>query len=345
MFPKLFLTSLTLFSLSVSVQAATLPGATELNLNRLFVNDVPNLFNGFNQNSPISITLNPGALGLPNPNTYLQQLAQPINQLNLQTIFSGNGGNQSLTGILQTLDFTEDSFLLDVALDGQTIFTGNDTNFTESVVLPFGLLDKYFQLGLSDFVREGAIENALSETAQQRIINTLIDAHSTEDDNQQLADNSLLEADDSNFILSSLDNSGWSNDLLATQSNNLALASQTTDTSFQLLRNISTQLGIDSRQQSHSSNQLTQLGKILGNQSTQFAQQSRQFQAQQETATQFLETAKQQQILHSMQAVTQAEQLKITTEHITANQRLSQAPLNQASTISGVFLIPLSSND
>ncbi|EAZ88199.1 hypothetical protein CY0110_14700, partial [Crocosphaera chwakensis CCY0110] len=56
-------------------------------------------------------------------------------------------------------------------------------------------------------------------------------------------------------------------------------------------------------------------------------------------------TAKQQQLLDSMQAVTQAEQLKMASEQITANQRLSQAPINQASTMSGVFLIPLSSND
>ncbi|EAZ88082.1 hypothetical protein, partial [Crocosphaera chwakensis] len=137
MLKKILLTSFTVFPLgffSFSVQAATLPGGIQsptlptstlpggiqLDLSHLFINNVTDLFNEFSDNFPISMTLNPGALGLPNPNTYIEQLANPINQLNLETVFSSLGGNQSLSGILQTIDFTEDSFLLDVAIDGQT---------------------------------------------------------------------------------------------------------------------------------------------------------------------------------------------------------------------------------
>ena len=337
-------TILSLLGLSLPLKAATL-SANNLSLSNFLMSDPNQFLNQFTQELPISVTINPGALGFPNPQTYLQQLQSPLSQLQLTTPFSLNGGQGTLTQILQTLNGTQDPFLLDVAVDGQMILTGQGNNsFSETVVLPFGLGDKYFRQGVSDVVKTGGLEGGLSEDAQQKILEALVLANNNQQKNETQALNNQQKANDSNFLIPALDNLSNHSQSLASRSEQISLSSHLTDTSFQLLRSISEQLGIESRQTANTSAQFTRLGEILTHHSQQLANQSKQFETQQKTATQLLETAKQQQVLDAMQALTQSEQLKLLDESATAQNRLQQAPFHQSSSLSGVLIMPINSN-
>ncbi|MGK7944093.1 MAG: hypothetical protein AB4058_06460 [Microcystaceae cyanobacterium] len=291
-------------------------------------------------NLPIELTLLGGELGIPNPNTYLSDFLGLFSQVPSATLFGGDFSPTTLANLLSSLDSTDSGILFDLAVDGNVIYSQEGTGFKETVVAPIGLEERYYRLGTAEIVTQGAIDLGLSEEAQLDISNILAIAQTNNAASNNQASLSDETATDSGQRTGTLSQYQQGISSLASSSAYLASASQNTDTSFQILRNISQQLGYQAEQESQQAAQTAELGQILANQSEQAQQQSQQFSAQQETATQMLETAKQQQVLQAMEASATGLQLELLTETTTEQNRLSNAAFRHAQSGVGVILIP-----
>ena len=291
--------------------------------------------------SSVELNLVEGALGLPDLDNYLSSFYQLYSQVPISTPF-GNGNNSVLLAdLLAEINPDVSGLLFDIAFDGNIIYSQLPDNNQETVVAPYRLDDRYYQLALSDFATQTGDELALSSTGQAAIKNILDLAQISNTNSTIEVNNSSGESLDSTTRANTLSSQTNSITALTTTSTALANSSLTTDTSFQILRNISQQMGIQAEQNNFQAEQNQQIGQILANTSQQLTQQSKQFKEQQNTATHLLETSQQQQILDAIQATTNGQQLKILTQASTEQNRLDNAAFQHAQQGAGMILIPL----
>jgi hypothetical protein len=292
-------------------------------------------------NFPLDINLVSGALGLPDLDNYLSQVNNLYSQIPISTPF-GNGNNSTLLAdLLASIDPTDSGLLFDIAIDGNVIYSQLPNHNQETVVAPYSLEDRYYQLALGEFATQTGEELGLSLGGQDAIQNILNLAKISNTNSQSQVDNSVLESLDAGIRANTLSTHTNSIAGLANTSSAIANSSLITDTSFQILRNISQQMGIQAEQANYQAEQNQEIGQILANTSKQLTQQSQQFKEQQNTATHLLETNKQQQVLDAIQATTNGQQLKLLTQASTEQNRLDNAAFQHAQQGAGMILIPL----
>ncbi|WP_013334831.1 hypothetical protein [Gloeothece verrucosa] len=342
---RVFLLLLLLLFDASPLMAATLPSNTSTSSDTnpfsiLFGNNT-SVISQIQATLPTGISVVSGVLGLPNPSTYLSQILTLLESTQKQTTFSNNNTNGSFASNLENLDDSQDSLIYDIVYDGNIIYNVDENgNYTETVVPPYSLENSYFRNGISEIASNSGLELGVSETSQQKILDELIKASNNENSSNAASNQSGNLADESNQVSSNIELLANSVDGLATDSIALADQSQLTDTSFQILRNISGQIALEAGQNSQISQQFHQIGQILAKQTEQNRENSKQMVAQQQVATQLLQTSKQEQILQALQTTTQAQQLKSSTEQNTRENREKQAALNTASSVSGILMIP-----
>ena len=291
--------------------------------------------------SSLDLNLVEGALGLPDLDNYLSSFNQLYSQVPISTPF-GNGNNSVLLAdLLAEINPDVSGLLFDIAFDGNIIYSQLPDNNQETVVAPYRLDERYYQLALGDFATQTGNELALSSTGQTAIKNIFDLALISNTNSTTEVNNSSDESLDSTTRANTLSDHTSSITTLADTSTELANSSLTTDTSFQILRNISQQMGIQAKQNNFKAEQNEEIGQILANSSQQLTQQSKQFKEQQSTATHLLKTSQQQQILSAIQATTNGQQLKILTQASTEKNRLDNAAFQHAQQGAGMILIPL----
>ncbi|CCQ55402.1 hypothetical protein CWATWH0005_3182 [Crocosphaera watsonii WH 0005] len=291
--------------------------------------------------SSLDLNLVEGALGLPDLDNYLSSFYQLYSQVPISTPF-GNGNNSVLLAdLLAEINPDVSGLLFDIAFDGNIIYSQLPDNNQETVVAPYRLDERYYQLALGDFATQTGNELALSSTGQTAIKNIFDLALISNTNSTTEVNNSSDESLDSTTRANTLSDHTSSITTLADTSTELANSSLTTDTSFQILRNISQQMGIQAKQNNFKAEQNEEIGQILANSSQQLTQQSKQFKEQQSTATHLLKTSQQQQILSAIQATTNGQQLKILTQASTEKNRLDNAAFQHAQQGAGMILIPL----
>lgn len=293
-------------------------------------------------NLPISFDLATGELGLPDLNSYLSNFTQLSNQIPITTLFGGNGSATTLADLLASIDPTDSGLLLDIAVDGNVIYSeGGDNNYRETVVAPYNLQELYYRLGTAEVATQIGHELGLSSLAQSAINDVLNLSQISYSNSQTSADNSATVFTNSENRANLLSSYQQSISNLSSFSQGIANSSLVTDTSFQLLRNISQQLSVQAQQNQYQAAQDAEIGQLIANTSEQMREQSRQFQEQQSTATHLLETAKQQQVLQAIQATTNGQQLELLTQAATEQNRLDNAAFQHAQQGAGMILIPL----
>ncbi len=311
-----------------------------VSLNSFFpaINSIGSVLSG---NLPFSLSLNTGALGLPDLALYRSQVNNLYGQIPISTTF-GNG--TLFRDLLSNIQPTDSGLLFDIAIDGSIIYSNNNGTIEETVVSPEQLSDRYWRLAFGEFATQTGEEFGLSSLSQAAIQNILDLSAISNANSQTEVNNSLAESLDSGIRANTLTTHTNSIASLATTSRAIANSSFLTDTSFQILRNISQQMGLLAEQNSSQAAQNQQLGQILANSSQQLTQQSQQFKEQQNTATHLLETSKQQQILEAIQTTAQGQQLQILTKAQTEQNRLDNAAFRHAQQGAGMIVIPTAPN-